>query len=113
MQYHLFTRNQSGSDYGWTGFNWNYTVAAAAGSLTPIGAKAMWLDTNTIAWNGVAGIELQAALRSRRRDDDRGRGDGCAASPSPAAALLRDPHRQRHGQRLPQEPQRHRQDAAA
>ena len=26
VQYQLFTRNQSGSDYGFTGFNWTYTV---------------------------------------------------------------------------------------
>lgn len=26
VQYQLFTRNQSGSDYGFTGFNWSYTV---------------------------------------------------------------------------------------
>ncbi|HMA33221.1 MAG TPA: alpha-amylase family glycosyl hydrolase, partial [Chloroflexia bacterium] len=26
VRYQLFTRNQSGSDYGFTGFNWNYTV---------------------------------------------------------------------------------------
>ena len=26
IQYQLFTRNEHGSDYGFTGFNWNYTV---------------------------------------------------------------------------------------
>ncbi len=26
IEYQLFTRNQSGSDYGFTGFNWSYTV---------------------------------------------------------------------------------------
>src|SRR5262245_56282606 len=26
VRYQLFTRNQSGSDYGFTGFNWSYTV---------------------------------------------------------------------------------------
>ncbi len=26
VEYQLFTRNQFGSDYGFTGFNWNYTV---------------------------------------------------------------------------------------
>jgi glycosidase len=26
VEYQLFTRNQSGSDYGFTGFNWSYTV---------------------------------------------------------------------------------------
>ncbi|MFZ2360275.1 MAG: alpha-1,6-glucosidase domain-containing protein [Anaerolineae bacterium] len=55
VRYQLFTRNQSGSDYGWTGFNWSYTVAATPGPLVPSQARAMWLDTNTIAWNGVAG----------------------------------------------------------
>lgn len=29
VSYQLFTRNQSGSDYGFTGFNWTYTVAAS------------------------------------------------------------------------------------
>lgn len=27
VEYQLFTRNQSGGDYGFTGFSWNYTVA--------------------------------------------------------------------------------------
>lgn len=34
VQYQLFTRNQSGSDYGFTGFNWQYTVDA------PVNAKS-------------------------------------------------------------------------
>ncbi len=28
VSYQLFTRNQSGTDYGFTGFNWQYTVDA-------------------------------------------------------------------------------------
>jgi glycosidase len=30
VKYQLFTRNQSGSDYGFTGFNWSYTVQGGA-----------------------------------------------------------------------------------
>ena len=37
------------------GSNYSYTVASAPGVITPIGAKALWLDANTIAWNGTAG----------------------------------------------------------
>ncbi|HKP71364.1 MAG TPA: hypothetical protein VJT82_00405, partial [Pyrinomonadaceae bacterium] len=29
VQYQLFTRNEVGQDYGFTGFNWSYTVAPA------------------------------------------------------------------------------------
>lgn len=37
------------------GSNYNYTVTAPPGPITVTGAKALWLDQNTIAWNGVAG----------------------------------------------------------
>lgn len=43
VEYQLFTRNQSGSDYGFTGFNWSYTVTAAGGG----GAS----QDNNIWWN--------------------------------------------------------------
>lgn len=29
VDYQLFTRNQQGNDYGFTGFTWSYTVAAS------------------------------------------------------------------------------------
>ncbi|HLL73310.1 MAG TPA: Calx-beta domain-containing protein [Pyrinomonadaceae bacterium] len=36
VQYQLFTRNEVGSDYGFTGFNWSYTVnSAPVASATP------------------------------------------------------------------------------
>ena len=56
-------------------------------------------------------LELQAALRPRRRDHGRSRSDGLHL-PRTGRALLREPHRQRHSQRLPQEPQRDRADPA-
>ncbi len=37
------------------GSNYSYTVASAPGVITPTGARAMWLDAGTIAWNGTAG----------------------------------------------------------
>ncbi len=32
VTYQLFTRNQTGTDYGFTGFNWSYTVDAPVGT---------------------------------------------------------------------------------
>ena len=37
------------------GSNYSYTVASAPGIITVTNAKAIWLDTTTIAWNGIAG----------------------------------------------------------
>ena len=34
-----------------SGSNYSYTVASAPGVIAPTQARAMWLDTNTIAWN--------------------------------------------------------------
>ena len=50
VEYQLFTRNQNGDDYGFTGFNWRYTVHDA---------RALWLDQNTIAWNGASGASYK------------------------------------------------------
>jgi pullulanase len=41
------------------GSNYNYTVTAPPGPITATGAKALWLDQNTIAWNGVAGTSYK------------------------------------------------------
>src|SRR5690349_6982189 len=45
VQYQLFTRNQSGQDYGFTGFNWKYTVT-------------------DIHWNGLLHDSFNSAYRS-------------------------------------------------
>lgn len=37
------------------GSNYSYTVVAPPVSIAVTAAKALWLDANTIAWNGVAG----------------------------------------------------------
>ena len=47
VQYQLFTRNQSGSDYGFTGFNWNYTV-----------------NDGDIQWNGLKHDSFDSYYRS-------------------------------------------------
>jgi pullulanase len=41
------------------GSNYNYTVTAPPGPITATGAKALWLDQDTIAWNGVAGTSYK------------------------------------------------------
>ncbi len=45
VEYQLFTRNEFGQDYGFTGFNWNYLVDAPVPALqTTFGAiKALYL----------------------------------------------------------------------
>lgn len=48
VSYQLFTRNQSGSDYGFTGFNWNYTVGAPG----------------DIAWNELGHNSFDTAYRT-------------------------------------------------
>ncbi len=47
VRYQLFTRNQSGSDYGFTGFNWNYTV-----------------NDGDILWNGLKHDSFDSYYRS-------------------------------------------------
>ena len=48
VTYQLFTRNQSGSDYGFTGFTWTYTVAAA----------------KSVSWNELGHDSFDAGYRS-------------------------------------------------
>ncbi len=47
VRYQLFTRNQSGQDYGFTGFNWNYTV-----------------DDGNIQWGGLRHDSFDSYYRS-------------------------------------------------
>ncbi len=81
VRYQLFTRNQSGSDYGFTGFNWSYTVA---GPITLSTAKAIWLDAGTIAWSGAVGNSYKLLY-----DPDGGLTSAAAATacafPAPAS----------------------------
>ena len=42
VEYQLFTRNQEGTDYGFTGFNWSYTVS---GLPTTVYVNNMWVGT--------------------------------------------------------------------
>lgn len=48
VKYQLFTRNQSGEPYGYTGFNWSYTVGAA----------------KSVAWNELGHNPFEAGYRS-------------------------------------------------
>ncbi|HRX04413.1 MAG TPA: pullulanase-type alpha-1,6-glucosidase, partial [Anaerolineae bacterium] len=36
-----------------------FAIASTPGPLTPVAAKALWLDTNTIAWNGAGGASYK------------------------------------------------------
>lgn len=64
ITYQLFTRNQSGSDYGFTGFNWSYTVRdlpryVAQLPTVPVLTQSprVWI-TSTLTPPGEAGVVL-------------------------------------------------------
>lgn len=65
------------------GSNFTYTVIAG-GPLTLNGAKALWLDVNTIAWSGITGASYKLLY-----DPDGGMTDSASSTacvfPSPAA----------------------------
>lgn len=57
VRYQLFTRNQSNQDYGWTGFNWSYTVDGqpCAGATT---------GDNNVFWAGLFHDSFSTTFRS-------------------------------------------------
>ncbi len=67
-----------------SGSNYSYTVASAPGVIAPTQARAMWLDTNTIAWNAAAAASYRLLY-----DPDGGLTTAAEATactfPSPAA----------------------------
>ena len=67
-----------------SGSNYSYTVASPPTPITVTAAKALWLDADTIAWNGVAGASYKLLY-----DPDGGlttAAEGTACSfPAPAA----------------------------
>lgn len=56
MRYQLFTRNQSGQDYGFSGFNWSYTTSgqACAGALAD----------NTVRYSGLFHDSFSTSYRN-------------------------------------------------
>ncbi len=62
----------------------NYAYTVTGGPLTLTSAKALWLDTDTIAWNGIAGASYKLLY-----DPDGGMTESAASTtcvfPSPAA----------------------------
>jgi pullulanase-type alpha-1,6-glucosidase len=72
-----------------SGSNYSYTVASAPGVITPSQAKALWLDTNTIAWNGITGSSYKLLY-----DPDGGMTTAAEAAacsfPTPAAPCYVD-----------------------
>ena len=90
--------------------NGRLTVNAASASIT--GARAMWLDTNTIAWNAAPAASYRLLY-----DPDGGLTTAAEATactfPSPAAPCYVTLTASGTVSGYPQEPQRHRQDPPA
>ena len=57
VRYQLFTRNEHGSDYGWTGFNWSYTVDGQLCAGASVG-------DNNVYWAGRFHDSFSADFRS-------------------------------------------------
>ena len=74
VDYQLFTRSQSGADYGFGGFHWAYTSA---------GARALWIGRDTIAWNNPAA----PATSYKLLHDPDGSVDLASAAATPCAGL--------------------------
>ena len=65
------------------GSNYSYTVASAPGPLTVTGARAMWLDADTIAWNAAAGASYKLLYDADGGMTDAAEGAACVF-PSPS-----------------------------
>lgn len=63
VRYQLFTRNQSGSDYGFSGFNWTYTVSD--GSVQPGSLKHDTFDSYYRSPFGAVSAGTSVTLRFR------------------------------------------------
>lgn len=63
VSYQLFTRNQSGSDYGFTGFNWSYTVSD--GDILPGSLKHDTFDSYYRSPFGAVPAGASVTLRFR------------------------------------------------
>ncbi|MEN9933780.1 MAG: hypothetical protein RLZZ387_359 [Chloroflexota bacterium] len=57
VRYQLFTRNQSGQDYGFTGFNWSYTTSGAPCAGTAVG-------DNNVFYSGLFHDSFSPSYRS-------------------------------------------------
>jgi len=57
VRYQLFTRNQSNSDYGFTGFNWSYTTSGAQCAGTAVG-------DNNIFYSGLFHDSFSSSYRA-------------------------------------------------
>ncbi|MCB0243470.1 MAG: hypothetical protein KDI12_08680, partial [Anaerolineae bacterium] len=44
---------------GGTNYSATFAIASTPGPITPVAAKALWLDTNTVAWNGAGGASYK------------------------------------------------------
>lgn len=73
----ITANNNSGSNYG-------YTVASAPGVIALTQARALWLDTNTIAWNAAAAASYRLLYDPDGGVTDAAEATACAF-PAPAA----------------------------